>query len=124
LKNPERYRSVSAFAPIAAPKTCPWGEKAFSGFLGADTGQWSAYDATELVAQVKDAARRPAILIDQGTGDQFLETQLHPHLFEAAAKKVGYPVTLRHQTGYDHSYYFISTFMEDHLRHHERALRR
>jgi S-formylglutathione hydrolase len=124
LKNPERYRSVSAFAPIAAPKTCPWGEKAFTGYLGADKGRWSAYDATELVAQVKDAARRPAILIDQGSSDQFLEKQLQPHLFEAAAKKAGYPLTLRHQTGYDHSYYFISTFMEDHLRHHERTLKR
>jgi S-formylglutathione hydrolase len=124
LKNPERYRSVSAFAPIAAPKTCPWGEKAFTGYLGADKGQWSGYDATELVAQVQDAARRPAILIDQGTSDQFLEEQLHPHRFEAAAKKVGYPVTLRHQTGYDHGYYFISTFMEDHLRHHARTLKR
>jgi S-formylglutathione hydrolase len=124
LKNPERYRSVSAFAPIAAPKSCPWGEKAFTGYLGADQDKWSAYDATCLVAEVKDAARRPAILIDQGTGDQFLEKQLHPHLFAAAAKKVGYPVTLRHQTGYDHSYYFISTFMEDHLRHHERTLQR
>jgi S-formylglutathione hydrolase len=92
--------------------------------LGADQDKWSAYDATCLVAEVKDAARRPAILIDQGTGDQFLEKQLHPHLFAAAAKKVGYPVTLRHQTGYDHSYYFISTFMEDHLRHHERTLQR
>jgi S-formylglutathione hydrolase len=124
LKNPERYRSVSAFAPIAAPKTCPWGEKAFTGYLGADKGQWSGYDATELVAEVKDAARRPAILIDQGTSDQFLEKQLHPHLFEAAAKKVGYPVTLRHQTGYDHGYYFMSAFMEDHLRHHGRTLKR
>jgi S-formylglutathione hydrolase len=124
LKNPERYRSVSAFAPIAAPKTCPWGEKAFAGYLGADKGQWSGYDATELVAQVKDVARRPAILIDQGTSDQFLQQQLRPQLFEAAAKKVGYPVTLRHQTGYDHGYYFISTFMEDHLRHHDRTLKR
>ena len=124
LKHPERYRSVSAFAPIAAPKTCPWGEKAFTGYLGADKGPWGAYDATELVARVKDAAHRPAILIDQGTSDQFLEKQLRPHLFEAAAKKVGYPVTLRQQTGYDHSYYFISTFMEDHLRHHERTLKR
>ena len=124
LKNPERYRSVSAFAPIAAPKTCPWGEKAFAGYLGADKGQWSGYDATELMAQVKDVARRPAILIDQGTSDQFLQQQLRPQLFEAAAKKVGYAVTLRHQTGYDHGYYFISTFMEDHLRHHGRTLKR
>jgi S-formylglutathione hydrolase len=123
LKNPGRYRSVSAFAPIAAPKSCPWGQKAFSGYLGADHGQWSAYDATELVGEVKDAARRPPILIDQGSADQFLEKQLHPELFEAAARRVGYPVTLRHQEGYDHSYYFISTFMEDHLRHHERTLK-
>lgn len=123
LRNPERYRSVSAFAPIAAPKSCPWGQKAFAGYLGPDRGQWSAYDATELVAQVKDAGQRPAILIDQGTSDQFLEKQLHPHLFEEAAKKVGYRVTVRHQAGYDHSYYFISTFMEDHLRHHDRTLK-
>jgi S-formylglutathione hydrolase len=123
LKNPARYRSISAFAPIAAPKSCPWGEKALSGYLGANRDQWSAYDATELVAQVKDAARRPAILIDQGTSDQFLEKQLHPHLFEAAARQVGYPVSVRMQAGYDHSYYFISTFMEDHLRHHARTLK-
>ena len=122
LRNPERYRSVSAFAPIAAPKTCPWGQKAFSGYLGADHGQWSAYDATELVAQVKDAARRPHILIDQGSADQFLEEQLHPQLFEAACRRVGYPVKLRLQEGYDHGYYFISTFMEDHLRHHQLTL--
>ena len=124
LRNPARYRSISAFAPIAAPKSCPWGEKALGGYLGADRDKWSTYDATELVAQLKDAARRPAILIDQGTSDQFLEKQLHPHLFEAAAKKVGYPVTVRMQPGYDHGYYFISTFMEDHLRHHERTLTR
>jgi S-formylglutathione hydrolase len=122
LKNPERYRSVSAFAPIAAPKRCPWGQKAFAGYLGADHGQWSAYDATELVGQVKDAAHRPPILIDQGSADQFLEQQLQPQLFEEACRRVGYPVTLRHQAGYDHSYYFISTFMEEHLRHHQRTL--
>jgi S-formylglutathione hydrolase len=124
LKNPGRYRSVSAFAPIAAPQSCPWGEKAFTGYLGGDQSKWGAHDATELVAQVKDGARRPAILIDQGTSDQFLEKQLRPQLFEAAAQKVGYPVTLRQQSGYDHSYYFISTFMEDHLNHHERTLKR
>jgi S-formylglutathione hydrolase len=124
LKNPERYCSISAFAPIAAPKSCPWGEKAFTGYLGADKGQWSANDATELVGELKDAARRPMILIDQGTRDQFLEKQLHPQLFEAACRKAGYPVKLRMQPGYDHSYYFISTFMEDHLRHHGRTLKR
>ena len=122
LRNPDRYRSVSAFAPIAAPKQCPWGQKAFSGYLGPDRGQWSSYDATELVAGVKDAARKPQILIDQGLSDQFLQTQLHPHLFEDACKKAGYPLQLRRHEGYDHGYYFISTFMQDHLVHHARIL--
>lgn len=123
LRNPpERYRSVSAFAPIAAPRQCPWGQKAFTGYLGPDRGQWSAYDATELVAQVADAGSRPPILIDQGLQDQFLQTQLHPHLLEEAARKAGYPLTLRRHEGYDHSYYFISTFIEEHLRHHHRCL--
>jgi S-formylglutathione hydrolase len=122
LRNPERYRSVSAFAPIAAPKQSPWGQKAFSGYLGPDRGQWSHYDATELVAGVKDAARRPPILIDQGLSDQFLQTQLHPHLFEEACRKVGYPLQLRRHEGYDHSYYFISSFVQDHLVHHARIL--
>jgi S-formylglutathione hydrolase len=122
LRNPTIYKSVSAFAPIAAPKQCPWGLKAFTGYLGPDTGQWSAHDATELVAGVKDASRRSHILIDQGLADQFLEKQLHPHLFEAACRKVGYPLTLRRHAGYDHGYYFISTFMEDHLRHHGKIL--
>jgi S-formylglutathione hydrolase len=123
LRNPERYRSVSAFAPIAAPKQCPWGQKAFSGYLGPDRGQWSQYDATELVAGVKNAAGRPQILIDQGLSDQFLQTQLHPHLFEEACRKVGYPLQLRRHEGYDHSYYFISSFVQDHLVHHARILR-
>jgi S-formylglutathione hydrolase len=122
LRNPERYRSVSAFAPVAAPKQCPWGQKAFSGYLGPDRGQWSHYDATELVAGVKDAAGRPPILIDQGLSDQFLQTQLHPQLFEDACKKVGYPLLLRRQESYDHSYYFISSFVQDHLVHHARIL--
>ena len=123
LRNPDRYRSVSAFAPIAAPKQCPWGQKAFSGYLGPDRGQWASHDATELVAGVKDAARKTPILIDQGLSDQFLQTQLHPHLFEEAARKVGYPLQLRRHEGYDHGYYFISTFMEDHLVHHARILK-
>lgn len=122
LRNPGIYRSISAFAPIAAPRQCPWGQKAFTGYLGPDHGQWSAHDATELVAGVKDAAQRPPILIDQGLADQFLEKQLHPHLFEGASRKVGYPLTLRRHEGYDHGYYFMSTFMEDHLRHHARTL--
>ncbi|HVO48937.1 MAG TPA: S-formylglutathione hydrolase [Steroidobacteraceae bacterium] len=122
LRNPQIYKSISAFAPIAAPRQVPWGQKAFTGYLGPDTGQWSAHDATELMAGLKDVGSRPPILVDQGMADQFLEKQLHPHLFEAAAKKVGYPLTLRRQEGYDHGYYFISTFMEDHLRHHHALL--
>jgi S-formylglutathione hydrolase len=122
LRNPQIYKSISAFAPICAPRQVPWGQKAFTGYLGPDTGQWAAYDATELVAGVKDAARRPHILIDQGQADQFLEKQLHPHLFEAACRKVGYPLMLRRHEGYDHGYYFMSTFMEDHLRHHAKIL--
>lgn len=124
LKNPQRYRSISAFAPVCAPKQCPWGEKAFSNYLGPNRERWNEYDSTELMLKVRDAPRRPAILIDQGTADQFLDMQLHPHLLEQAANEVGYPLTLRRQPDYDHSYYFISSFIEDHLRHHERALNR
>jgi S-formylglutathione hydrolase len=123
LKNPgQRYKSISAFAPISAPRQVPWGQKAFNGYLGPDRGQWEAYDSTELVKKVMDAAKRPPILIDQGLADQFLESQLHPHLFEEAAQSVGYSVTVRRQPGYDHGYYFISTFIDDHLRHHARIL--
>lgn len=122
LRNPDIYKSLSAFAPICAPRQVPWGQKAFAGYLGPDTGQWSAYDATEIVAGLKDAARRPRLLIDQGLADQFLDKQLPQHLFEAAAQRVGYPLTLRRHEGYDHGYYFISTFMEDHLRHHAKTL--
>jgi S-formylglutathione hydrolase len=122
LKNPQRYKSISAFAPIAAPKQCPWGQKALPRYLGPDAGQWGQYDSAELMSKLKDASGRPPILVDQGTSDQFLESQLHPHLLEAAAKKAGYPLTVRRQPGYDHGYYFISTFMEDHLRHHAEQL--
>ncbi len=122
FRNPEVYKSVSAFAPIVAPSHCPWGQKAFTGYLGADRRAWRAYDATELVGEVRDAPRRPHILIDQGLSDQFLEQQLHPHRFEQACRKVGYPLTLRRHEGYDHSYYFIATFMADHLQHHAKAL--
>jgi S-formylglutathione hydrolase len=123
LKNPGgRYRSISAFAPITAPKQVPWGQKAFTNYLGPDRGQWDEYDSTVLISKVKDANRRPPILIDQGLADQFLEQQLHPHLFEEAAREVGYAVTLRRQPGYDHGYYFISSFIDDHLRHHARIL--
>ena len=119
LKHPTRYRSVSAFAPIAAPMQCPWGQKAFSHYLGADQATWRAYDATELVQTTQ---LNFPILIDQGTADSFLTTQLVPDLFAAACARVGQPLTLRRQERYDHSYYFISSFIEDHLRHHAEAL--
>jgi len=122
LRNPQLYRSVSAFAPIAAPSQVPWGQKAFTGYLGPDRSLWRAYDACELVSGVANAAGRPPILIDQGLADPFLEKQLLPHLFEEACRNVGYPLTLRRHEGYDHGYYFISTFMEDHLRHHAQIL--
>ena len=115
LRNRERYRSVSAFAPISAPMQCPWGQKAFGGYLGDDRGAWRTYDASELVAAQR--YERP-ILIDQGTADKFLTDQLKPELFAAACLKSGTPLNLRAQTGYDHGYYFISTFVADHLRHH------
>jgi S-formylglutathione hydrolase len=106
---------VSAFAPVAAPSQCPWGVKAFTGYLGADRTQWAPYDATELV---KSGARTAHILIDQGTDDKFLAEQLHLHLFEKACLEAGQALTVRRQQGYDHSYYFISSFVEDHFRHH------
>ncbi len=114
LRHPELYRSVSAFAPIAAPSHCPWGEKAFGGYLGGDRAQWRRHDAAALV---EDGRRCPAILIDQGLADPFLPTQLNPDRFEQVCAD-GQPLTLRRHPGYDHGYYFISTFMADHLVHH------
>jgi S-formylglutathione hydrolase len=122
LKHPDRYRSISAFAPICAPMHCPWGQKAFAGFLGPDRERWRPYDACELIRSLVTVSGRPPLLVDQGTADQFLEQQLLPERLEQACKDTGYPLTLRRQPGYDHGYYFISTFMEDHLRHHARAL--
>jgi S-formylglutathione hydrolase len=119
LKNPGLYQSVSAFAPIAAPTQCPWGVKAFSGYLGDDRAAWAQHDATELV---KAGARAPHLLIDQGLADKFLAVQLHPHLLEAACTQAGQPVTLRRHAGYDHGYYFIQSFMGDHIAHHAQAL--
>ncbi|MEZ5591225.1 MAG: S-formylglutathione hydrolase [Gammaproteobacteria bacterium] len=119
LRNPGRYQSVSAFSPIVAPTQCPWGEKAFSAYLGEDRAQWRAYDATELVTS---ATERLPILIDQGEADEFLDTQLKPGLFATACEQAGHPLTLRLQPGYDHSYYFIATFIGDHIAHHARAL--
>jgi len=121
LRNPKQYRSISAFAPIAAPSQCPWGQKAFSRYLGNDAETWKPYDATELVKKCADSDRD--ILIDQGTADTFLgQQQLLPEVFAAACKQSGQPLQLRMQEGYDHGYYFISTFMADHIRHHAIAL--
>ena len=121
LRNPEQYTSVSALAPIAAPTQCPWGQKAFTNYLGEDEENWDIYDASELVLNV--GYKRP-ILIDQGTADPFLEKQqLLPGIFAQACEKAGVPLTLRFQEGYNHSYYFISSFVEDHIRHHAAALK-
>ena len=121
LKNPGRYRSISAFAPICSPVNCPWGQKAFQHYLGEDRDLWRHYDATELVRGL-DAPPRHPILIDQGTADQFLEQELRPELFEAACAERDVGLELRRHDGYDHGYYFIATFIEDHLRHHAAAL--
>ena len=118
LRNPDRFRSLSAFAPISAPMQCPWGQKAFSGYLGGDKRAWSDYDATEIVSRRQSVAFPSGILIDQGMADQFLSEQLHPHLFRQACETAGQPLILREHEGYDHGYYFISTFMEDHISHH------
>ena len=118
-KRPGRYRSVSAFAPICSPLRCPWGEKALGGYLGPDRAAWREYDATALI---EDGARVPDILVDQGSADGFLENQLKPELLEAACATGGIPLTLRRQEGYDHSYFFIASFMEDHLRWHAARL--
>ena len=119
LRNPDRYQSVSAFAPIVAPMQCAWGQKAFSNYLGSDQTLWRNYDATELIRKAKF---QRSILIDQGTSDQFLTTQLFPERFEEVCAEVGQALTLRMQPGYDHSYYFITTFVEDHIRHHASIL--
>jgi S-formylglutathione hydrolase len=119
LKDPGRFRSVSAFSPIVAPGRVPWGEKALGGYLGSDRFAWRAHDA---VALIEDGARASEILVDQGTADSFLERELKPELLAAACAGAGIPLTLRMQEGYDHSYYFISTFMEDHLRWHAERL--
>jgi S-formylglutathione hydrolase len=118
LQHPQRYRSVSAFSPIVAPSQVPWGQKAFTAYLGSDRATWQRYDATELVKKQHSAAH---ILIDQGAADQFLERELQPQRFVEAASSAGQQVTLRMQEGYDHSYYFVSTFIDDHLRWHAQA---
>lgn len=120
LRNPGRYRSVSAFSPIANPMKCPWGEKAFSRYLGNDRSKWREWDASVLI---ETASERLPLLIDQGQSDDFLENQLMPGALKRAADDAGHPITLRLQPGYDHSYYFIATFIEDHLQHHAQALK-
>lgn len=119
LRNPGRYQSLSAFAPICNPMIVPWGEKAFSRYLGEDRSQWREWDASQLIVT---AAEKLPILIDQGDRDQFLTVQLKPEVLQVAALAAGHPLDLRMQHGYDHSYYFIASFIEDHLRHHARAL--
>ncbi len=119
LRNPGRFRAVSAFSPIASPINCPWGQKALSGYLGDDHAAWRAYDATALI---EDGHRIPALLVDQGLADNFLVNQLKPELLEAACAPAGIKLNLRRQEGYDHSYYFIASFIEDHLRYHAQAL--
>jgi S-formylglutathione hydrolase len=119
LRNPDRYRSLSAFAPIAAPMQCPWGRKAFGGYLGSDESQWLDYDASVLVAQ---QPFHSPILVDQGTADKFLAEQLHPEIFAEACRRSGQAFELRMHAGYDHGYYFIQTFMEEHLRWHAARL--
>ena len=120
LKNPGRYRSVSAFSPIVAPMQVPWGQKAFAAYLGDDREAWKAWDTVELVRQ----AREPLpLLVDQGDADEFLQGQLKPELLQAAAAEAGHPLTLRMRPGYDHSYYFIASFIGDHIAHHAAALK-
>jgi len=120
LRHPGRYRSVSAFSPIVAPTRVPWGRKAFKAYLGEDEAAWKQHDAVELIAS---ATERLPLLVDQGDADDFLTGQLRPDLLQAACEQAGHPLTLRLQPGYDHSYYFIASFIGEHLAHHARALR-
>lgn len=122
LKYPQQFTSISAFAPIAAPTQVPWGRKAFTGYLGSDEAAWQDHDACVLMRRAGDRRAMPAILLDQGGDDPFLHEQLRPELFEAACAAVGQGLILRRQTGYDHGYFFVSTFIDDHLRHHAAIL--
>lgn len=122
LRHPGQYRTVSAFAPIAHPSRCPWGEKAFSGYLGEDRDVWAEHDATALMGRATTAPYPQGILIDQGLADKFLATQLHPQAFEEACAQVKQPVAVRRHEGYDHGYYFIQSFVADHLAHHAQGL--
>jgi S-formylglutathione hydrolase len=119
LRHPDLFKSCSAFAPIAAPMRCPWGVKAFTGYLGTDKAAWAEHDATVLI---QSGRRAPPLLVDQGEADKFLAEQLLPHRFEAACRDAEQPLILRRHAGYDHGYYFIASFVEDHLRHHAQTL--
>lgn len=121
LKNLDKYKSVSAFAPVCNPVNCPWGQKAFTNYLGGNKADWEEYDATSLVSKNKNVSG--TILIDQGQDDKFLPDQLFPNKFEEACRSANVPLLLRFQPGYDHSYFFIATFIDDHIRHHAQALR-
>jgi len=120
LRNPGRFASTSAFAPIVSPRNCPWGEKALGGYLGADRAAWREYDACALI---EDGARLPDLLVDQGTADQFLDEQLKTWLLDEACRKAEMPATIRMQEGYDHSYFFVSTFIDDHVAWHAERLK-
>lgn len=120
LRNPGRYRSVSAFSPIVAPSQVPWGQKAFAAYLGEDCAAWAQYDASELI---RTAAEKLPVLVDQGEADEFLDAQLQPWRLKDAADAAGYPVYLRMQPGHDHSYYFIASFIGEHIAHHATALK-
>lgn len=121
LKNPDVFRSVSAFSPIVAPTQVPWGEKAFTAYLGADKKAWAEYDTVELI---KKATKRLPLLVDQGLADEFLENQLKPELLKDVCEKEKHPLTLNLREGYDHSYYFIATFIGNHIKHHAEALKK
>ncbi len=122
LRHPETYASISAFAPISAPSRCPWGHKAFTAYLGEDPAAWAEWDATQLLAGGGGREDRPVILVDQGMDDAFLAEQLYPEALEAACEKAGQALELRRHAGYDHGYFFIASFVEDHLRHHAAIL--
>lgn len=122
LRHPKTFRSVSALSPICAPSQCPWGEKAFSGYLGTDRSSWASHDAVAMLQDGRAAPFPGGILVDQGLDDKFLADQLHPHLLEAACAKASQPLTLRRHADYDHGYYFVQSFIADHLEHHARQL--
>ena len=121
LRNPGRFRSTSAFAPIVSPLNCPWGEKALTGYIGDDRAAWREYDACALI---EDGARLPELLVDQGRADTFLDEQLKTHLLEEACRKADIPATIRMQEGYDHSYFFVSSFIDDHIAWHAERLKK